>query len=106
MDPRLSDEWLHYWVETDCLRNDPEMQEERRKSQVELLKEELKLQKEVNGDAQQRAELAYLDAKKIASQYQKEAEKCNLVRPYFFHTMWLSHHTIFIWCATLTIHDL
>jgi hypothetical protein len=74
-------------VETDCLRNDPEMQEERGKSQVELLKEELKLQKEVNGDAQQRAELAYLDAKKIASQYQKAAEKCNLVRPYFFHRM-------------------
>lgn len=55
------------------------MKEERAKSQVKLLKEELKLQKEVNDEAQQRAELAYLEAKKIASQYQKEAEKCNMV---------------------------
>ena len=63
----------------DCLRDDPEMKEERSKSQVKLLREELKLQKEVNDEAQQRAELAYLEAKKISSQYQKEAEKCNMV---------------------------
>ncbi|CAM6042105.1 unnamed protein product [Sphagnum compactum] len=62
---------------SDCIKDDPQMQKELEKSQIQLLKEELKLQEEVNKEAQQRAELAYLDAKKISSQYQKEAEKCN-----------------------------
>ncbi|CAK9870017.1 unnamed protein product [Sphagnum jensenii] len=62
---------------SDCIKDDPQMQKELDKSQIQLLKEELKLQEEVNKEAQQRAELAYLDAKKISSQYQKEAEKCN-----------------------------
>lgn len=68
-----------YGILTDCIKDDPQMQKELDKSQIQLLKEELKLQEEVNKEAQQRAELAYLDAKKISSQYQKEAEKCNTV---------------------------
>ncbi|KAG6554110.1 hypothetical protein Mapa_004026 [Marchantia paleacea] len=61
----------------DCARDDPDMQDELGKSRYQLLQEELKLQEIVAEEAQQRSEAAFLEAKKVASQYQKEFEKCN-----------------------------
>lgn len=61
----------------DCARDDPDMQDEIGKSRYQLLQEELKLQEIVAEEAQQRSEAAFLEAKKVASQYQKEFEKCN-----------------------------
>lgn len=48
------------------------------KNSVELLTEELKLQGVAADEIQQRADSALLEAKKVSSQYQKEAEKCNI----------------------------
>ncbi|KAL3677729.1 hypothetical protein R1sor_020685 [Riccia sorocarpa] len=62
----------------DCARDDPDMQDELGKSRYQLLQEELKLQETVAEEAQQRSEAAILEAKKTASQFQKEFEKCNL----------------------------
>eukprot|EP00249_Psilotum_nudum_P025181 c29422_g1_i1 orf=309-926(-) len=61
----------------DCGTMDLSVREELDKSAIELLTEELKLQETVAKESEQRADLALLDAKKVASQYQKEAEKCN-----------------------------
>ncbi|EFJ35161.1 hypothetical protein SELMODRAFT_141704 [Selaginella moellendorffii] len=62
----------------DCSRDDPEMREELDKNRLELLNEDLKLQEMVAEDDRRRAEMALVDAKKLSSQYQKEAEKCNI----------------------------
>lgn len=43
-----------------------------------MLEEQLLLQEQVAEEKQQRADAAFLDAKKLTSQYQKEAEKCNI----------------------------
>lgn len=61
----------------DCVKADPRMKEELDKYTVDLLSEELKLQSAVADESQQRADAALLEAKKLSSQYQKEAEKCN-----------------------------
>eukprot|EP01018_Ginkgo_biloba_P026612 Gb_19046 [translate_table: standard] len=61
----------------DCGKHDPEVSEEMEKNYTDLLSEELKLQETVAAENQQRADMALLEAKKLASQYQKEAEKCN-----------------------------
>lgn len=47
------------------------------KNSTDLVSEELRLQEIVAEENQQHAEMMLLDAKKLASQYQKEAEKCN-----------------------------
>nr|DAD23441.1 TPA_asm: hypothetical protein HUJ06_024904 [Nelumbo nucifera] len=47
------------------------------KNFAELLSEELKLREAEALENQRRADMALLEAKKIASQYQKEADKCN-----------------------------
>ncbi|KAJ1428713.1 hypothetical protein SESBI_08818 [Sesbania bispinosa] len=61
----------------DCMRQDPEVSEEAGKSFTDLLSEEVK-QKEAEAEEKQRlADTKLLEAKKIASQYQKEADKCN-----------------------------
>lgn len=62
---------------SDCEKVDPVLKEDLDKSTLELLSEELKLQETVAEESQLHAESALLDAKKLASQYQKEAEKCN-----------------------------
>ncbi|XP_022771762.1 uncharacterized protein LOC111314557 [Durio zibethinus] len=62
---------------SDCAKHDPEVSEDTEKSFVELLTEELKLRETEALESQQRADMALLEAKKIASQYQKEADKCN-----------------------------
>ncbi|KAH8938834.1 hypothetical protein BDL97_15G003100 [Sphagnum fallax] len=63
---------------SDCLNDEPDKQEEVDKEMLHLLSEELKLQQTVSSEKQQHAELAFLDARRIASLYQKEAEKCNM----------------------------
>lgn len=60
----------------DCGKHDPEVNEDMEKNYTDLLAEELKLQETVTVENQQRADMALLEAKKSASQYQKEAEKC------------------------------
>ncbi|EEF43823.1 uncharacterized protein LOC8277984 [Ricinus communis] len=62
---------------TDCMKNDPEVSEEMEKSFKGLLSEEVGLKEAEALRDQQRADVALLEAKKMASQYQKDADKCN-----------------------------
>lgn len=62
---------------TDCAKRDPEVGEDTEKNFAELLSEELKLRETEALESQQRADMALLEAKKLTSQYQKEADKCN-----------------------------
>eukprot|EP00249_Psilotum_nudum_P003353 c16750_g2_i1 orf=228-842(-) len=64
-------------MKPDCDRVDPVMREELHKNSLDLLAEELKLQERVAQESQQRADITLLEVKKLVSQYQKEAEKCN-----------------------------
>ncbi|CAN6445695.1 unnamed protein product [Victoria cruziana] len=61
----------------DCEKKDPDVSEEMEKNFVDLLSEELKLQEATALENQQHSDIALLEAKKLASQYQKEADKCN-----------------------------
>uniref|UniRef100_A0A2N9J4H1 DUF1068 domain-containing protein n=1 Tax=Fagus sylvatica TaxID=28930 RepID=A0A2N9J4H1_FAGSY len=61
----------------DCAKHDPEVSEDTEKNFAELLTEELKLREVEALENEQRADMALLEAKKITSQYQKEADKCN-----------------------------
>ncbi|XP_042519973.1 uncharacterized protein LOC122093660 isoform X2 [Macadamia integrifolia] len=61
----------------DCGKHDPEVTEDMENNFTELLSEELKLREAEALENQQRADMALLEAKKMASQYQKEADKCN-----------------------------
>ncbi|MED6208374.1 hypothetical protein PIB30_044408 [Stylosanthes scabra] len=62
----------------DCMKQDTEVGEEGSERRfTELLSEEVK-QKEAQAEEKQRiADTTLLEAKKLASQYQKEADKCN-----------------------------
>ncbi|XP_030457013.2 uncharacterized protein LOC115677906 [Syzygium oleosum] len=62
---------------TDCVKHDPEVSEEMEKSFTDLLTEELRLREAQALENQQRADIRLLEAKKMASQYQKEADKCS-----------------------------
>jgi hypothetical protein len=53
------------------------MEDELSKSKYEKLQEEMKLQKRVAEDAQAKSDGALLEAKKTASQLQKDFDKCN-----------------------------
>ncbi|WOK94031.1 hypothetical protein Cni_G02733 [Canna indica] len=61
---------------TDCGKNDSEIGQEMQKQFVELLTEELKLQQVVAEEKARHMNSTLIDAKKSASQYQKEAQKC------------------------------
>ncbi|KAK7359810.1 hypothetical protein VNO77_01775 [Canavalia gladiata] len=61
----------------DCMRQDPEVSEEVGKSFTILLSEEVKQKEAEAEEKQRRADILLLEAKKLASQYQKEADKCN-----------------------------
>ncbi|XP_042394988.1 uncharacterized protein LOC121985535 [Zingiber officinale] len=61
---------------TDCGKNDPELSKEMEKQFVDLLTEEVKLQEAVAEEHAHHMNASLLDAKKSASQYQKEAQKC------------------------------
>lgn len=63
--------------ETDCGGNDPELKQEMEKPFVDLLTEELKLQEAVSEEHSHHMNVTLAEAKRVASQYQKEAEKCN-----------------------------
>uniref|UniRef100_A0A6N2MEV8 DUF1068 domain-containing protein n=1 Tax=Salix viminalis TaxID=40686 RepID=A0A6N2MEV8_SALVM len=64
-------------IPQDCAKHDPEVTEDAEKNFAELLKEELQLREAEALENQRRADLALLEAKKMTSQYQKEADKCN-----------------------------
>ncbi|CAA2981422.1 Hypothetical predicted protein [Olea europaea subsp. europaea] len=61
----------------DCGKDDPDLKEEMEKQFVDLLSEELKLQETVSEEHSQRMNITFGEAKRLASQYQREAEKCN-----------------------------
>ncbi|XP_071724638.1 uncharacterized protein [Rutidosis leptorrhynchoides] len=62
---------------TDCGKDDPDLKEEMEKQFVDLLSEELKLQKAVGEEHIRHMNVTFGEARRVASQYQKEAEKCN-----------------------------
>ncbi|KAL1555502.1 hypothetical protein AAHA92_11230 [Salvia divinorum] len=68
---------LHNASFADCTKHDPDVSEDTQKNFAELLSEELKLRETEALENQQRADMALLEAKKMTSQYQKEADKCN-----------------------------
>lgn len=59
------------------MKRDPEVSEEMERSFADLLSEEVKLKEAEASENQRRADMALLEAKKMASQYQKEADKCS-----------------------------
>ncbi|CAN6482630.1 unnamed protein product [Victoria cruziana] len=61
----------------ECGKHDADASEEMGKSLVDLLLEELKLHEVVAQDRERGSQVALLEAKKLSSHYQKEAEKCN-----------------------------
>ncbi|CAN1222604.1 hypothetical protein LINGRAPRIM_LOCUS620 [Linum grandiflorum] len=69
----LSDDGYLISSLTECMKRDPEVSQE----MEELLSEEVKLKEAEAARNQQRADVALLEAKKMASQYQKEADKCS-----------------------------
>ncbi|KAI3844573.1 hypothetical protein MKW92_027530 [Papaver armeniacum] len=62
---------------TDCGKNDPELNKEMEKQFVDLLTEELKLQEAVSTEHINHMNVTHGEARRLASQYQREAEKCN-----------------------------
>ncbi|GAB2289122.1 hypothetical protein Dimus_023424 [Dionaea muscipula] len=62
---------------TDCGSGDPDLKNEMEKQFVDLLTEEMKLQEAVAEEHSQHMNATLAEARRVASQYQKEAEKCN-----------------------------
>lgn len=62
---------------TDCGKNDPDLNKEMEKQFVDLLTEELKLQEVVAEEHIRHMNITFGEARRAASQYQREAEKCN-----------------------------
>ncbi|KAF5206218.1 Pentatricopeptide repeat-containing protein [Thalictrum thalictroides] len=60
----------------DCGKHDPEMNQELEKDMIDLLKEEISLQRNVTNDNIEHTKASILEARKTSSQYQKEDEKC------------------------------
>jgi gamma-tubulin complex component 2 len=60
-----------------CGTNDPEHNKEMEKQFVDLLNEELKLQQVVAEEHIHHMNATLVEAKRQATQYQREAEKCN-----------------------------
>ena len=61
----------------DCGKNDPELAKEMEKQFVDLLNEELKLQQVVAEEHSHHMNATLVEAKRQATQYQREADKCN-----------------------------
>ncbi|CDY53389.1 BnaAnng12370D [Brassica napus] len=61
----------------DCAKHDPEVNEDTEKNYTELLTEEMKLREAASLEKHKRADMGLLEAKKVTSSYQKEADKCN-----------------------------
>lgn len=62
---------------SDCGKGDPDLNKEMEKQFVDLLTEELKLQEMVGEEHMHHMNVTFGEARRLASQYQKEAEKCN-----------------------------
>lgn len=62
----------------DCGKDDPDLKEEMEKQFVDLLSEELRLHEAVGKERSLHMNITLNEARKSASQYQKEAEKCNV----------------------------
>ncbi|MBA0827477.1 hypothetical protein Goarm_012257, partial [Gossypium armourianum] len=63
-------------IAPDCGSNDPDLKKEMEKQFVDLLTEELKLQEAVAEEHTRHMNITFGEAKRVASQYQREAEKC------------------------------
>ncbi|MBA0821023.1 hypothetical protein Goarm_017905, partial [Gossypium armourianum] len=63
-------------IAPDCGSNDPDLKQEMEKQFLDLLTEELKLQETVAEEHSRHMNITFGEAKRVASQYQKEAEKC------------------------------
>ncbi|TYJ38983.1 hypothetical protein E1A91_A04G033100v1 [Gossypium mustelinum] len=61
---------------TDCGSNDPDLKKEMEKQFVDLLTEELKLQEAAAEEHIHYMNITFGEAKRVASQYLREAEKC------------------------------
>ncbi|EPS68037.1 hypothetical protein M569_06737, partial [Genlisea aurea] len=61
----------------DCAKHESGVNQETQKNFAELLSDELRVREEEARANEQRGDTAILDAKKMTSQYQKEADKCN-----------------------------
>lgn len=61
----------------DCAKHDPEVNGDTEKNYAELLTEELKLREADSLEKHKRADMGLLEAKKVTSSYQKDADKCN-----------------------------
>ncbi|MCD7458271.1 hypothetical protein HAX54_037739 [Datura stramonium] len=61
---------------TDCMEHDLGVSEEEDRNFTALLTDELKQMESETLENQRRADMALLEAKKMVSQYQKEADKC------------------------------
>ncbi|XP_019101349.1 PREDICTED: uncharacterized protein LOC104786323 isoform X2 [Camelina sativa] len=64
-------------IPTDCAKRDPEVNEDTEKNYAELLTEELKQREAASMEKHKRVDTGLLEAKKVTSSYQKEADKCN-----------------------------
>lgn len=62
--------------DTDCGKNDPDLNKEMEKQFVDLLTEELKLQETVAEELNNHMNITNTEAKRVALQYQSEADKC------------------------------
>lgn len=70
------DDTISLWWSTDCGSNDPDLKEEMEKQFVDLLTEELKLQESVAEAHTRHMNITLAEAKRVGSQYQREADKC------------------------------
>lgn len=68
----------HEIASADCGKHDPVLNEEMNKGLLTMLSEELNLQKVVANESLEHTKRLVMDARKTFSQYQKEAEKCNI----------------------------
>ncbi|CAK9168823.1 unnamed protein product [Ilex paraguariensis] len=64
-------------IAPDCGKDDPDLKKEMEKQFVDLLSEELKLQEMVSEEHVHHMNITFGEARRLASQYQREAEKCN-----------------------------
>ncbi|XP_052198571.1 uncharacterized protein LOC127805827 [Diospyros lotus] len=62
---------------TDCGGDDTDLKEEMSKQFVDLLTEEMKLHEVVSEERAHHKNITLVEARRVSSQYQKEAEKCN-----------------------------
>ncbi|RAL53697.1 hypothetical protein DM860_015425 [Cuscuta australis] len=61
----------------DCGKDNPDLRDEMEKQYVDLVSEELKLQETVDIERARRMNITVTEARRLASEYQQEAEKCN-----------------------------